>query len=348
MKAYFTQSGKIQIALLLFLSVFCSKSFATIIRVDNNAGNPSTYTTAQSAHDAASAGDTIYFSGSGSGYGNLTMTKKLFLFGPGFYLTYNPKTQANPNSAQLGTITINTGSSGSLITGLSTTTVYINTSNIILKRNYIQNCCGYTESVLVAGSLSNILILQNYIYNWHYADAMNISGSCTNIIIKNNYIQAYYSNGNSYRAVAASSSIDFGNNVISGNLNISNSVVYNNIQVNSSAYTQAYFYNVSSNTCNGNIGASTEFDTTGGNMQSVTMSSVFQGGTSPDGSYILKSGSPAIGYGVNGADAGMFGGNDPYVLSGLPAIPAIYFFTSSSTGSGPTGLPVRIKVKSHN
>jgi len=38
----------------------------------------------------------------------------------------------------------------------------------------------------------------------------------------------------------------------------------------------------------------------------------------------------------------------PYILSGLPGIPAIYFFISPAVGSSATGLSVQIKAKSHN
>jgi hypothetical protein len=69
---------------------------------------------------------------------------------------------------------------------------------------------------------------------------------------------------------------------------------------------------------------------------------------SNDGIFQLKAGSPAIGAGVGGVDMGLFGGSDPYVLSGLPAIPAIWFISAPSSGSGASGLQVQIKAKSHN
>ena len=75
------------------------------------------------------------------------------------------------------------------------------------------------------------------------------------------------------------------------------------------------------------------------------MSTVFVGTGSTDGQWKLIAGSTAIGAGVNGEDCGMFGGSNSYVLSGLPAIPAIYFFTAPAEGGNQ--LPVKIKVKSN-
>jgi hypothetical protein len=70
------------------------------------------------------------------------------------------------------------------------------------------------------------------------------------------------------------------------------------------------------------------------------------GGNSTDGQWQLKVGSPAIGAGEGGTDIGMFGGEYPYVLSGLPPIPAIYGLDAQSLPSNT--LDVNLKAKSHN
>ena len=97
-----------------------------------------------------------------------------------------------------------------------------------------------------------------------------------------------------------------------------------------------------------NISSGTVFGTSNGNQSNVDMSTVFVGpeGNSTDGQWQLKPGSPAIGAGTDGNDIGMFGGPSPYVLSGIPGIPHIYFFSSPANGSGSSGLQVHIKAKS--
>ena len=75
------------------------------------------------------------------------------------------------------------------------------------------------------------------------------------------------------------------------------------------------------------------------------MSSVFLYTGSTDGQYQLKAGSPAIGAGNGGVNCGAYGGPNPYVLSGLPPVPATWFFNIGDP-SGPYN--VQVKVKSHN
>jgi hypothetical protein len=68
-----------------------------------------------------------------------------------------------------------------------------------------------------------------------------------------------------------------------------------------------------------------------------------------DNGYILASGSPATAAGVNGGDCGAFGtgtGGQPYILSGMPEIPAIFEATVPSYGT--SSLQVNIKATTHN
>jgi hypothetical protein len=67
-----------------------------------------------------------------------------------------------------------------------------------------------------------------------------------------------------------------------------------------------------------------------------------------DNGYFLKEDSPAIGTGMCNGDIGAFGngcGNDPYVLSGMPAIPSI--FGAVTKPMGVSTIPVNIKAKSN-
>jgi hypothetical protein len=69
-------------------------------------------------------------------------------------------------------------------------------------------------------------------------------------------------------------------------------------------------------------------------------------GNSTDGQWQLKANSPALGAGENGVDCGMFGGSTPYILSGMPNIPAIYYLNTPMVPSDV--IDVAIKAKSHN
>jgi hypothetical protein len=105
-----------------------------------------------------------------------------------------------------------------------------------------------------------------------------------------------------------------------------------------------------------NIAGGTQFGNTNGNQQNVDMATVFVGsgaGISTDGAWKLKAGSPAIGAGYGSTpgtpiDCGIYGGGFPYVLSGIPPIPSIYFFENQPVGSNTDPIDVSIKAKSNN
>ena len=68
-----------------------------------------------------------------------------------------------------------------------------------------------------------------------------------------------------------------------------------------------------------------------------------------DNGYFLKENSPAKGTGTSGGDCGAFGnglGGNPYVLSGMSAIP--YVFGAVIKPMGFSTIPVNIKAKSNN
>lgn len=172
-----------------------------------------------------------------------------------------------------------------------------------------------------------------------------VDGGVTGLTITNNYIEnitgmTQYSYSSIHSSVS-SSSLLVKNNVLLGAVTLKNSTFHNNILRNGTfTRTNTSYYN--------NIGNSTQFGTSNGNQSSVDINTVFVATGSSDGQWQLATDSPAIGAATDGGDVGMFGGNDSYVLSGLPSIPAIHYFDSSVSGSVASGLQVNIKIKSHN
>ena len=308
---------------------------AAIWRVNNNPGINANFTSFTAAQNVASNGDTLYFEGSPVSYGDITITKPLVIIGPGYFLTENPQTQANPVSAQFGTVNFNAGSSGSILCGcVFNGHINIKVGNIVIKGNY---CFGI--DLVNTTSFSNVYILKNYIYD----DGITTTSSLAvnNIVIGNNFIKTYYTNENSIAFSNTCNSI-INNNVIRTNMHVFNSTISNNIQYSGvQALNNNYYYN--------NIGSGTQFPSGNGNQQSIDMANVFVGatGNSTDGQWQLKEYSPAIGAGNDGLDCGMFGGTDPYVLSGMPDIPSIYQIIMPSSGNTNTGINVTVKAKTH-
>jgi hypothetical protein len=316
---------------------------AKIWRVDNNGGTPGDFTTLQAAHTGAASGDTLYVYGSPISYGSLSLTKKLTIIGPGYFLSQNPQTQANPAPAYATSINFNAGSSGSLMTGMQTTSQVViatNVHHITLKRNYI-TWNSNNGAVILASGANSITVQQCYIRNLRpYNDGVGIQmdGSNTSIIINNNYIDMTTAGSDAIRGSATSVAL-VAHNVFSGDFVLLNSEVTNNI------FHDGNFSGSSANVYLNNICTGTLLDTTGGNIQNAVMDDVFVGTGSADGKWQLTAGSVAIGAGTEGADIGMFGGGQPYVLSGIPSIPHIYYLTAPSAAEPGTPLQVRVKAK---
>jgi len=321
--------------------------FATVWRVNNNAGVDADFTTLQAAHNAASAGDTIYLEPSTVSYGNTTLTKPLVIIGAGYFLTENPDTQANINASTTGWLVFNNGSQGSIVTGCKiSSTITINASDIVIERNLIAASTTSPQGLvgLTGNNISNILIRNNYIYNSYtfagnfYAIRSNGSG-ISDVMITNNFIMIQHQGSYAIQTNSGFSGT-FENNVIHGRVQIENTVFNNNI-------LRAGVFEQTNTTWQHNIGNSTQFGTDNSNQVNVNMNDVFVMTGSTDGMWQLKPGSPAIGAGLGGIDCGMYGGSTPYKLSGLPAIPAVYFHDQYIDNLNQE-LNVSIKTKSHN
>jgi hypothetical protein len=338
--------------ILLMLCFFSAG--ATSWRLNNNPTVNADFSTFQAAHDAASAGDTIYIEGTGdqTHYGTLTITKKLVIIGPGYFLLENDSTYANPIYARVLTMVIEPGAAGTEVYGLyfksvggsGTHHLQIKASNVIIARNSFFLDGG--NMIILAANVENVSITQNYTYQ-----IQTLSGSiiANNILISNNFIQNVIDLNSLSNAIIS-------NNVIRAYLTnvyysqIKNNIMYENhggdfLCVNNTGNYVAYNLAAGALVSGGTYGP--------GNVGNVNMANVFvgyptQGSYSTDGKWQLKAGGPAIGAGEGGIDCGIFGGPLPYVLSGLPAIPRIYEAVVPTAGSTSSGLPVIIKAKSQN
>ena len=73
-----------------------------------------------------------------------------------------------------------------------------------------------------------------------------------------------------------------------------------------------------------------------------------QGTYSNDGRWMLAASSPAKGTGVGGTDCGIYGGVNPYRLSGIPPIPSFYKLTATSTTTSTNPYTITFSVRSNN
>ncbi len=337
--------------LLSFSVLFIVTNFAQakIWRVNNNIGISANFTTAQAAHDAVLtlAGDTLMFEGSNASYGGLRMTKRLTIIGTGYFLGSNPETQAFFVDAKISQLTFAAGSQNSSVQGINflTTNINIGASNITFSRNYNINilyvgydpfCCGVP--------VSNILISQNFLIGNLSTTSNPIN---TGILVSNNFIGTLDFESNTSALIL--------NNVLTngaGSVGASNTLFANNIQTNSAA---TFATGSSNNTYNNNISANSIFTPAGSNIgannqTNILMTNVFNVpiNSTVETSFQLKNPGLGIGTAQNGGDCGMFGGLTPYVLSGMPNVPSVYFYNVPATGSNTNPLNISIKAKSRN
>jgi hypothetical protein len=324
-----------KVSLVVVMTMLATNLSATVHRVSNVPGASANFTTLQAAVNAAADGDTIYLEGSATAYpASFNIAKKIIIIGPGYFITQNPYTQANTYPATInGNLLFVDGSSGSKLMGVTMANiVYLgNTSNITIERNRFAG--GYSVSHWT-GSSSNISILNNYFDGFTTWASVSLSNS-NNVIIANNYI---------FGTVTLSAGVGNAfivNNILRGNVNVNNTILTNNLMMEGT-FTHA------SSVFTHNLANGTQFGNQNNNQQNVDMGTVFVGltGNSPDGQWQLAPGSPAIGAGEFGVDCGIYGGVNPYRLSGMPPVPSVYEL--SATAAPTNTINVSVKAKSHD
>jgi hypothetical protein len=277
-------------------------------------------------------GDTVHLEGSPDTYSNFNCSKRLVILGPGYFLTENPETQARAIPARLGNVTFQSGSEGSIIMGVSfditsNSGITIRTNNITVQRCFLRGGVSLDNitgaRVIECYSLGSV---RGVTSNTLYGD----------IIVRNNlFINASFNTHGGFFSICE-------NNVFTGNsLAINASSFRNNILANTNANVE-----ITSGNMSNNLASNGQFGTENGN-KSVNLNGLFLEDGSTDGQWQLASNSPAKGAGTDGSDAGAFGGEGSYRLSGLPPIPLIYDLRVGDLGNLQTGVRVQVKAKSN-
>ena len=303
----------------------------------------------QSAHDAASAGDTLLFF---PGNYSLTAGKKLVYIGTGYFTEGE---NANPNlqlikSSVLFTCWLTANASGSVFEGIESLTAYAqpeeNVNDIIIRK------CKGGGAYVRTGSISN---------NWHFLQCFNMQiggggeGDFTNLRVENSKISLSLDTknftGQFLNCFFENLILDLNDNT----LNFQNCIFSHYLYQSPSKFTNSVFQNCLFNIADPGLSGSNNkfgiefFDTGIGYTNYVfTGWPVKVPGETADGKYKLKAGSPAKGAGMGGVDMGMFGGANPYKLSGIPSIPAFYKLTAPSNNATTNPYTITFSVRSNN
>ncbi len=221
--------------------------------------------------------------------------------------------------------------------------LWVNADNVTITRCRMQGTTLGEYPIYIYGR-DSIIIRQNYItQSQSYYHCVTVVSGASQIFIQNNFID--YTGGNtSYGAIDINGTMsgDISNNVINGDVdNVGGGFTFNNNILRSGTFstTGVVPYN--------NIGNSTQFGTSNGNQQNVSMTGVFVSSGSSDAKWNIAAAGPADNNGFGGIDCGMFDNSlgTGYVLSGIPPVPSIYLFNATVGGST---ISVDVNVKSNN
>jgi hypothetical protein len=310
-------------------------SQASIWRVNNNPnytqGCNHCFSSLQAANDTSivMAGDTIHLEASANVYlgsatvNETTLNKRLVILGPGYFLNQNLNLQKNAIAATVRKLNFSTNSDYSIVKGVSFdwgSNIYgveiHNASHILIESCYFGNGFRFFNS----NPISDITIKKCYISG---AIGSTNAQNITNILFSNCYIgfnvdlyQAGYSRTGEISHCVFLNSATFQIN--------SNIVFYNNI-VSTGTFSQ--INNGITNVHDNIFIPSPPAWLVGGNNYSESLTTVFPSTGSQDSILNVNSiGICPVCYTAlpGNATFGMFGGADPYRLSGIPNIPAIY------------------------
>lgn len=345
--------------LLLVLLTFSELSIAqTIRRVTNLPGaatGVNTYSTVIDAMAAASNGDTIYIEPSATAYEGFNVTKTLHFIGNGNFLAQNPNTPYDKASSTIeGRVYFDAGSSNSTATGLyfKDGADLMNTSEVRIQKSRFE------DGILFKANTSRIFVEKNLIVNDVKGSTDKTSAQI--VMFENNiissgrvmYLKNSTINNNTisnlfyYTLVENNDASFITNNIfdhrsVNGILDVTEenigSTVSNNLQVLSASTTLPS----PATDANGN-----KYTSNFNNIFAVSNPWVANASLK-DADFKLIAGSVAIGMGNKGVDAGAFGGEKPYTLSGLPNIPIITSAVSSTNGTNAVPLSVTISVRSN-
>lgn len=365
--------------LLLFLNLFSVSSFAAVISVVNGDN-------LQTKINNATAGDVLVVGpGSYNANSDIILTKKLTILGPGYFKTegtayiYQLKCNGGSEGSYISGLEVQydafiAANNVTFIRNLVNRSVYLgyngssfNTSNSRILQNYImgQNNNG-NASIFVGYSTSNIqsnftisnnICLTNIFFYMHNSS----TGTISNNVFDPDSTNLGTSGNGTYIGIQPGggiSNVSFYNNIFKGGfLHTTSSDAYTIFSSNSGypdTHPLNFKYNIYDILPSGYTIPADNLLTTAkifGGYPTNTL-----GLNNADGRAILAPGSPAANYGRKApyasnspvTDAGVFGGDQPYVLSGIPVGPQIYSMSVPPLAAANSVIPVTVKAKTNN
>lgn len=269
--------------------------------VDNSPNSMADFKSFYAATYGTNDGDTLYVAGSATPYdrGFALFESPRIIYGPGYFISENPETQASAETAQVYGMGFKNGAEGSQVYGLDIFQVLLN--NQSSKMNDTLRSVHFTGNRIntfgINDDCQNILINKNFINIFAFASTplTGVSRSYQDIFIQNNIIDTVttvFAKATAAKNEMTNVIFDFNTiNVFTDSIQDAN--VTNNI-IND--------YQATGNSASGNIDYATAAFTNNSGMLNI------------DNDFVP----------TNTVNAGAFSGSDPYVLSGIPPTPHIF------------------------
>ncbi|OYU93946.1 MAG: hypothetical protein CFE21_18325 [Bacteroidetes bacterium B1(2017)] len=337
---------KILILLLLSISSYAQ----TVHRVVSTSN-------LQTVIDTATDGDIIIVEV--GNYGNVTIIKRLSIFGTGYFL--NKTNTPTQGSSYVGSFTLNSGSAGSIISGFVTENIHVNSNNCLIANNKVSSGVYIGQSQVT----ENVQVRKNYIGN-SYSQSITVNSNSLNFSISNNLIfgNSLFMSTNGYGEFKNNTYIVQNapydqNQIVFQNGNYPNVIFENNIfcSIKDEDFRSDFLYQSRPNYLKNNIFKdsytfNSQLDAS--NLFGITQESTYVGFSSntnnlpEDARYQLQSSAVAKTAGEGNSECGAFGGEDPYVLSGMPSIPSIYQLSVPIQVPQNGTLNIQLKAKTNN
>jgi hypothetical protein len=320
---------------------------------------PDQAVTAATGGTANTTGDTILVYGRDGNqpwsFNNLN--KKLVIIGSGYFnypssdwTNYNANLQNYQPSSSIA-INFKENSDGSQIYGCQLTgSAYVSSTATSINNIKISNCFITSAFYFYGYNHDNWEFSKCYFQGYIYGDYSGLT-RFTNLKVFN---CIFALNSSSIRLSSAAGQFGIIENCsfIDGNLFLNN----HNFIIQNSIFSHNYsLTNYTASSFNNCIFDNTPSPAVNGanNIVAATAANLYiayptQGIYSNDERFKLKAGSPAIGAGISNVDCGAFGGVNPYKLSGIPPIPAIYKLTAPGSSANTNPYTITFSVRSNN
>jgi hypothetical protein len=324
---------------LAFSLLTAIAAHAGTITLNNNNPSAGQYTSFSDAQSAANAGDTILVQPSTINYGDISISKRLIIIGPG----HNPSDKQNSQKAFFNIVNFsNVAASDGEFNGFEVYQVNVSAGSMTGVKIKL---CKITNYIYISNFYNDSWVIDGCVFTKQADNNINGGGYPTaNWIIQNCLFNGYV-----YSMTSAYTNI---NNCVFINTDGTSGIVScTNVYANNCIFYKASFPSsgVSFSKCLSYLQSGSPTFPNGTNYDNTDPQFVNVPASGANFSYAydfhLLSTSPVLNGGTDGTDIGLYGGNGDFDLNGVPRNPYIKTFNVTGPTTINSGDPLNIYIK---